>query len=186
LNFMRSIAGTWWGAHPRCMLLLYKGLVGSILDYASVCYSGMARTHFLKLERLQYRGLRIALGLMRSTPNDSLGVLSGVSPLAERCLYLNYRYLVTVFHKHGHPLRERIETLNRLNSEKCMEGFALVALFTFHPPRTYAQYDLAALVSVSDIDETMTDALASVDKSMYPIVTSRVTNPRKTFFTQMD
>jgi hypothetical protein len=28
LNFMRSIAGTWWGAHPRCMLLLYKGLVG--------------------------------------------------------------------------------------------------------------------------------------------------------------
>jgi hypothetical protein len=57
LNFIRSIAGTWWGAHPRCMLLLYKGLVGTILYYASVCYSRMARTHFLKLERLQYRGL---------------------------------------------------------------------------------------------------------------------------------
>jgi hypothetical protein len=51
------------GAHLRCMLLLYKRLVGSILDYASVCYSGMARTHFLKLKRLQYRCLRIALGL---------------------------------------------------------------------------------------------------------------------------
>jgi hypothetical protein len=59
-------------------------ICGSILDYASVCYSGMAiRTHFLKLERLQYRGLRIALGLMQSTPNNSLGVLSGVAPLAE-------------------------------------------------------------------------------------------------------
>jgi hypothetical protein len=45
-------------------ILLSKGLVGSILDYASVCYSGMARSHFLKLKRLQYRGLRIALGLM--------------------------------------------------------------------------------------------------------------------------
>jgi hypothetical protein len=55
-----------------------------------------------------------------------------------------------------------------------MKGFALVAQFTFQPSRTYAQYDLAALVSVSDIGETMTDALASVDKSMYPIVTSRV------------
>jgi hypothetical protein len=85
-NFMRSIAGTWWGAHARYMLLLYKGLVGSILDYASVCYSRMARTHFLKLERLQYRSLSIALGLMQSTPNKSLGVLSGVSPLAERCM----------------------------------------------------------------------------------------------------
>jgi hypothetical protein len=54
------------------MPLLYKGLVRSILDYASVCYSGMASTHFLKLERLQYRDLRIALGLMQSTPNNSL------------------------------------------------------------------------------------------------------------------
>jgi hypothetical protein len=164
---MRSIAGTWWGAHPRCMLLLYKGLMmGSILDYVSVCYSGMARTHFLKLERLQYRGLRIALGLIQSTPNNSLGVLSGVSALAERCMYLNYRYLVTVFHKHGHPLRERLETLNRLNTERCMKGFALVALFTFHPSITYAQYDLAALVLFSDIDETTTVALALVDKSI--------------------
>jgi hypothetical protein len=82
------------GAHPRCMQ--------EILEYESVCYFEMARTHFLKLERLQYRGLRIALGLMQSTPNNSLGVLSGVSPLAEKCMYLNYRYLVTVFHKHGH------------------------------------------------------------------------------------
>jgi hypothetical protein len=107
LNFMRSIAGTWWRAHPRCMLLFYKGLVGFILNYASVCYSGMTRTHFLKLETLQYRGLRISLGLMQSTPNKCLKVLSGVSSLAERCMYLNYRYLVSVFHKHGHPLRER-------------------------------------------------------------------------------
>jgi hypothetical protein len=25
LNFLKSIAGVWWGAHSRCMLLLYKG-----------------------------------------------------------------------------------------------------------------------------------------------------------------
>jgi hypothetical protein len=74
--------------------------VGSILNYASVCYSRMARTHFLKLERLQYRSLILVLGLMQSTPNNSLGVLSGVSPLAKTCMYLNYRYLVTVYDKH--------------------------------------------------------------------------------------
>jgi hypothetical protein len=56
------------------MLLLYKELVGSILDYASVCYSGMARTHFLKLERLQYLGLRIVNSCIfrRSSFNKAL------------------------------------------------------------------------------------------------------------------
>jgi hypothetical protein len=54
-----------------------------------------------------------------------------------------------------------------------MYGFALVAQFTYQPSRTYAQYDLAALVLVPDIDETMTVALASVDKNMYPSVASR-------------
>jgi hypothetical protein len=110
---------------------------------------------------------------MQLTPNNSLGVLTGVSPMAERCKYLNYRYLATVFHKHVHPLRERLETLNRLNSERCMKIFALVAQFTFHPSSTYAQYDPAALVSVPDIDEAMTDALASVDESIYSSVASR-------------
>jgi hypothetical protein len=54
-----------------------------------------------------------------------------------------------------------------------MQEFALVAQFTFQPSRTYAQYDLAALVLVPDIDETMTDALASDDNSMYPSIASR-------------
>jgi hypothetical protein len=48
-----------------------------------------------------------------------------------------------------------------------------VALLTFHSSRTYAQYDLVALVSIPDIDETMTVVLALVDKSMYPSVASR-------------
>jgi hypothetical protein len=58
-----------------------------------------------------------------------------------------------------------------------------MAQFTFQPSRNYAQYDLAALVSALDIDKTMMDALASVDKSMYPSVTSE--NSRETFFIQM-
>jgi hypothetical protein len=82
------------------MLLLYKILVGSILHYASVCYSGMARTHFLKLERLQYRGLKIALGLMRFYSRGKMSV-----PVPRKDVCTNYRYLVTVFHKHVHHLK---------------------------------------------------------------------------------
>jgi hypothetical protein len=51
----------------------------------------------LGLERFQYRSLRIALALMRSTPNNCMGVLGGIPPLAERFAYLNFRYLVAAF-----------------------------------------------------------------------------------------
>jgi hypothetical protein len=106
-------------------------------------------------------------------------------------MYLSYRYLVTVFHKHDHPLRERHETLNRLNTERCTKGFALVTECTFQPTKIYAQYDLAALVLIQYIDETMANAPASVDKSMYPSVASRELAiissdyARKIFFIQM-
>jgi hypothetical protein len=60
-------------------------------------------------------------------------------------------------------LRERLENLNRLNSENLRRDLH----WSFLSSRTYAKYDLAALVSVPDIDKTMTDTLGSVDKSKY-------------------
>jgi hypothetical protein len=88
VNSWRMVGNT-----SSCMLLPFKGLIGSVLDYASVCYSGMAKTHMLCLRRVQYRGIRLALGL--NTPNNSLEVLSGIPLLPERFVYLNSRYLVT-------------------------------------------------------------------------------------------
>jgi hypothetical protein len=57
INLLKSVAGVSWGAHPSCMLLQYRGLIGSVLEYGSVCFTGMA--HMLLLERIQYRALRI-------------------------------------------------------------------------------------------------------------------------------
>jgi hypothetical protein len=69
-------------------------------------------------------------------------------------------------------LKERLEILNRLNSERCKKE--LVAQFIFQPTRTYAQYDHSALVPV--MNETLTDdaLTSSVDKSMFTSITSRV------------
>jgi hypothetical protein len=107
-------------AHPSCMLVLYRGLIGSVLEYGSVCYAGMAKTHMVLLERIQYRALRISMGLMGSTSNNSLGVLSGIPPLRHKMFYHNFRYLVNTFQKNGHPLRDKLEKLNDLGPQKCL------------------------------------------------------------------
>jgi Mlc titration factor MtfA (ptsG expression regulator) len=46
-----------WGAHPD----VYRGLICSVLEYGCIAFDRIAATHMLKLERMQYRCLRIAL-----------------------------------------------------------------------------------------------------------------------------
>jgi hypothetical protein len=83
----------------------------------------MAETHMLGLERVQYRVLRIASGLMGSTPNNCLGGFCGIPPLAEKFAYLNFRYLVAAFYRLGHPLRERLGVPRALNMGLCIRFY---------------------------------------------------------------
>jgi hypothetical protein len=68
VNLLKSVADVSWGAHPSCLILLYTGLIRLVLEYGSVCFKNMAKTYMLRLERVQYRALRILLGL--SVLND--------------------------------------------------------------------------------------------------------------------
>jgi hypothetical protein len=61
INFLRSMAVVSWRAHPDVMLILYKGLIRSVFESGCIAFDRMASTHMLKLERVQYRCLRIAL-----------------------------------------------------------------------------------------------------------------------------
>jgi hypothetical protein len=127
------------------MLLLYNCLIGSVLDYASVCYSRMAGAHMLRLERVQHRGIRLALRLMCSTPNNSLGVLSGIPPLPESFVYLNFRYLVAVFYRLGHPLREKQRALGIMNMNRCIQGYSNVLSMDITPSESFTRHELSAL-----------------------------------------
>jgi hypothetical protein len=73
----------------------------------------MAATHMLKLEKIQYRCLRIALGLMQST--------HAVPPLRLRFSMLNHKYLISGFSTGGHPLRRLLAMLSRLNVNDSVE-----------------------------------------------------------------
>lgn len=81
LNFMRSVAGSNWGAHPDSLLMLYKTTILSILEYGCIAFRHLKNCHRIKLMRIQWRALRLSLGLMRSTHTSSLEVLAGVMPL---------------------------------------------------------------------------------------------------------
>jgi hypothetical protein len=127
-----------------------------------VCFTNMAKTHMLGLERVQYRRLRIALGLMGSTPNNCLGDLSGIPPLAKSFAYLN-RYLVAAIYRLGQPLRERLVVLGALNMGCCIRGYSDVLSLDIVPSESFTRHELPALLGTSLVDEHMEKKLANVD-----------------------
>jgi hypothetical protein len=107
------MAGVSWETHPGVMLILYRGLICSVLEYGCIAFDRMAT----KLEKIQYRCLRIALGLMQSTQVQTLGVIGGVPPLRLRFSMLNHKYLISAFSTGGHPLRRLLAVLSSLRAQ---------------------------------------------------------------------
>ncbi|XP_074042371.1 uncharacterized protein [Leptinotarsa decemlineata] len=93
INILRSLCRTWWGAAPSTLLLLYRALIRSHLDNGSIFLSRCSKQVTLQLDRLQYQALRIALGLMRSTPINVLLSEGRECPLATRRLWLAHKWV---------------------------------------------------------------------------------------------
>jgi hypothetical protein len=112
----------------------------------------MAKTHMLGLERVQYRALRIALGMMGCTPNNCLEIFE----------YLNFRYLVAAFCRLGHPFREKLGVLGTLNIGRCIKGYSVVLLLDIVPSESFTRHELLALLGTPLADGHTKKKLANV------------------------
>jgi hypothetical protein len=104
---------------------------------------------------------------MCSTTNNNLGVLSGMAPLAERFVYLNFRYLVAVFYRLNHLLKRRLETLRELNLGRCIAGYSDVLPLNIASSGSFTRHDLPALLATHFVSDHMERALSGVKTSMY-------------------
>lgn len=111
VNFLKSIAGASWGADPKNMLIVYKSTIRSILEYGAICFQTMAKSHLIKLERIQWRSIRICLGLMTSTHTGSCEVLTGIIPLQMRWHYLSNNHRLRSFSGPSPTYRQSSEEL---------------------------------------------------------------------------
>jgi hypothetical protein len=112
------MASVSWRAHPDIMSMLYKSLVRSILEYGCLAFDRMAENHMLKLERIQYQCLRIALGIMQSTHVQTVEIIAGVEPLRLRYSMLNQWFLTNVLSSASHPLKQKLSELQLMGSPK--------------------------------------------------------------------
>lgn len=105
---MKSLRGTWWGAHPRSLLQIYKTMIRSTMDYR--CFAFPYNDYFLmkKLDQIQLKVLRICLGLRKTIPNNVILAESGEGPLDCRFYFLTSRLLLKTFSLNSHPVLNKL------------------------------------------------------------------------------
>lgn len=109
INVLKSLTGTKWGAGKETMVILYKTLVRSIIDYGSEVYHSASDSVLQKLDVVQSQCLRIICGAMKCTAIPALEVECGIPPLALRREYCLHKIAVKYAASDGNPTQECFE-----------------------------------------------------------------------------
>ena len=81
VNVMKSVSHYHWGADRHVLLKFYKAVIRSKLDYGSVFYGSASQAQLSKLDKIQNKCLKIAIGARSTSPILSLEAESHVPPL---------------------------------------------------------------------------------------------------------
>ncbi|XP_072395123.1 uncharacterized protein [Diabrotica undecimpunctata] len=108
---MRALCGTYWGSDPKTLQIVHNGLIQSHLDYGCQILSDCAKALINRLDKSQYKSIRIITGCMRSTPIHALLGKSGQIPLKYRWEWLNSKFLLKNLMLINSPI---ISALNQL------------------------------------------------------------------------
>lgn len=112
MNILRALCGVSWGAHPYSLLQVYKGAIRPKMDYASPFYNNASNNLIIKLDRVQWKACRIALGAMISTHTLALEVESKIPPLKLRRKYISNSIIAKVISYKKEPALSKLSKLN--------------------------------------------------------------------------
>ncbi len=121
LNLMKLISGTCYGADKKALIMIYKALILSKIDYGCILYHNAAKSTLAKLDVIQNSTLKIATGAYKATRTSALEAETAVKPLRLRREEHTLKYWARS-QPHGNrlPLNKlyRINTTNNLAQAK--------------------------------------------------------------------
>ena len=108
MNILKCVSRTTYGSDRATLLLLYRSLIRSKLDYACVVYDSACATHKRTLDIVHNAALRIVTGAFRTSPVSSILVEAHEPPLSLRRSLLSIRYACKLRQLREHPTYNKV------------------------------------------------------------------------------
>ena len=105
LSVLQSVAHKNWGADRKSLAGLYLATVQSKINYGDFIYGSAAKSHLIKLDRIQFQGLRIISGNLKCTTVYSLEPELNILPLRHKRNLNGLKYMGRVYRIDSHPTR---------------------------------------------------------------------------------
>ena len=110
LNIMKSLAGSSWGQDKHTMLITYKSICRSVLEYGAPIWApAISETSWERLQSIQNQALRIATGCLRMSAIDHIHQECKVMPLKEHSIMISKQFL-SAFHLTAHTGNKQLST----------------------------------------------------------------------------
>lgn len=103
LNCLKCVSRTSYGADRKTLLILYRALIRSKMDYACFVYDSANEPVKRCLNTIHHSAIRICTGAFRTTPISSLLVEANEPPLDMRRRLLGQRYVYKLAQFPNHP-----------------------------------------------------------------------------------
>ena len=109
INIIKQLAGSTWGQDKETMLLTYKAIGRSTLEYATPIWGpAISDTHWSNLQAVQNHALRAASGCLMMSHQDHLHQECKVMPLREHSELLTKQFLARC-HLPEHPGKKHLD-----------------------------------------------------------------------------
>ncbi|KAL6421606.1 hypothetical protein ACFW04_014224 [Cataglyphis niger] len=111
LNILSVLKGTWWGGPSSSFLNIYKFLIRGFIEYGCIVFPFYNYILMDILEKIQYRAIRLCLGLRRITSTNVLLAEAGEGPLRFRFYLFSSKYILKIFSLDSHPFLDKLFSL---------------------------------------------------------------------------
>ena len=106
-NIIKALAGTSWEQQKETLLMTYKGVGRSIINYTALVWNANLRvTNYRNIQYTQNEALRIATGCHRMSSVDHLHVEAEMLKVRKHSGLLSAQYLarcLRLYHHKGNP-----------------------------------------------------------------------------------